>query len=236
MSSITSAPQTKRRTPAAPAGRLPVPTRDRRPALAALAVLLIVGGALVSGLIALRSGERVDHLMLNRSIPAGQAITSNDVSTVALAGGEAAGLLPAGAKLGGYAVTSLPKGTLLTAAMVEPTRSLPENSAVVGLDLASGQSPAGGVAPGDIVQVLQVPTRGDDTAPVVLVKAAVVVPQEGQVAASGDSGGNAVVDTSNGITISVVVPRDDAADVAAASSSGAVAVVKLPAGTKTTVG
>ena len=42
------------RSAGGPANRLPAPPRQRRPALAAIAVLLIVGGALLAGLLAIR--------------------------------------------------------------------------------------------------------------------------------------------------------------------------------------
>jgi hypothetical protein len=41
-----------------PGGRLPTNTKRRRPAMAALAALLIVGGALIAGLLAIRMDER----------------------------------------------------------------------------------------------------------------------------------------------------------------------------------
>ncbi|MGH3317395.1 MAG: hypothetical protein ACRDO0_14745, partial [Nocardioidaceae bacterium] len=43
--------------------RLPSPPRRRRPALAALAVLLIVGGATLAALLALRLDQRVPVMM-----------------------------------------------------------------------------------------------------------------------------------------------------------------------------
>src|SRR5687768_16946461 len=63
---------------AATGSRLPVPKRDRRPALAALAVLLILAGALGSALIAYRSGDRVDVLVASDDILPGQKIDADD--------------------------------------------------------------------------------------------------------------------------------------------------------------
>jgi len=59
----------------APASRrLPVPPRERKPALAALAVLLILGGALATTLLTMRAGDRVSAIRITRQIAAGQPI------------------------------------------------------------------------------------------------------------------------------------------------------------------
>lgn len=63
--------------------RLPA-TRERRPALAALALLLIVGGALGSGWLALRAGDRADFLQVKEEVAQGQKITDADLETVSL--------------------------------------------------------------------------------------------------------------------------------------------------------
>jgi hypothetical protein len=57
---------------------LPAPVRDRRPALAAIAVLLILSGAFASGLLVYRSGERTDVLVARDDIDVGTTITAND--------------------------------------------------------------------------------------------------------------------------------------------------------------
>ena len=66
MSVATAQPATTAR------GRLPVPSRDRRPALAALAILLVLAGALGSALVAYRSGSRVDVLVARHDIGPGE--------------------------------------------------------------------------------------------------------------------------------------------------------------------
>lgn len=64
-------------------GRLPS-TRERRPALAALAVLLIVGGALASAWLAVRAGHRAEFLQVNADVGQGSEIRESDVRTVEL--------------------------------------------------------------------------------------------------------------------------------------------------------
>ena len=60
-------------------GHLPSAPRERRPLLAALAVLLIVGGALLAGLLAMRLDQRVQMLAAKDTIKAGQVIDKEDL-------------------------------------------------------------------------------------------------------------------------------------------------------------
>ena len=75
-------------------GRLPVAPRDKRPALAALALLLILLGALGSALLVFRSGDRESVLAASHDIAFGQVMTRSDFSTVRAAA-EGAALVPA---------------------------------------------------------------------------------------------------------------------------------------------
>lgn len=52
--------------------------------MAALAVLLIVGGALASGWLALRAGDRVDYLRVTTEVPQGQPLSTSDLGVVSL--------------------------------------------------------------------------------------------------------------------------------------------------------
>ncbi len=61
--------------PTAPAGRrLPGAPRERKPALAALAMLLILGGALGAGLLVIQGSKRVAAIEISQQIGAGQRI------------------------------------------------------------------------------------------------------------------------------------------------------------------
>ena len=75
-------------------GRLPVAPRDRRPALAALALLLILLGALGSALLVFRSGDRESVLAASHDIAFGQVVSRSDFTTVRAAA-EGAALVPA---------------------------------------------------------------------------------------------------------------------------------------------
>src|SRR5918998_1807420 len=65
--------------------RLPSPPRQRRPALAALAVLLIVGGAAIAALLAMRVDERTPVLRLAGDVAAGEQITAEHLETTQVA-------------------------------------------------------------------------------------------------------------------------------------------------------
>src|SRR5690606_34671333 len=66
-------------------GDRPTPPRRRRPALGILAVLLIVGGAALAGLLALRLDSRVPVVVLAQDVPAGTQITSANLTTTRVA-------------------------------------------------------------------------------------------------------------------------------------------------------
>ena len=66
-------------------GHLPSAPRERRPLLAALAVLLIVGGALLAGLLAMRLDQRVQMLAAKDTIKAGQVINKEDLVSASVA-------------------------------------------------------------------------------------------------------------------------------------------------------
>ena len=57
--------------------RLPTPPRERKPALAALAVLLILVGALGATMLVLRAGDRIEVVKVTKAIPAGGLTTAH---------------------------------------------------------------------------------------------------------------------------------------------------------------
>src|ERR1700729_2919502 len=70
----------------APSGRrLPSAPRERKPALAALAILLIVGCALGTGLLVVQSGKRVAAIEVSREIGSGQRIPLSALTEVQIA-------------------------------------------------------------------------------------------------------------------------------------------------------
>lgn len=119
-------------TKSRPASRLPA-TRERRPLLAALAVLLILLGASGAGYAALAFGAQDAYVAVNRDIPRGQQITRNDLGTVQMSG-DTDGLIDA--KLiddipGRYAAVDFIKGQLLVRQAMTTTRPIPAGAVVL---------------------------------------------------------------------------------------------------------
>lgn len=166
---ITDGPLTTRASrraagsgPSLPADRLPVPTRQRRPALAALAVVLILGGAALAATLVLTSGQKQEYLLVNRDVALGQTLTRDDFRLQPLSAADSTVFAPVpvadfyGRVEGKKALVALKKGSLLSegtfGAAITPAAGLGQLSLIV----PEGQYPAG-LAPGDVVKVLHTP-------------------------------------------------------------------------------
>jgi hypothetical protein len=217
--------------------RLPSPPRQRRPALAALAVLLIVGGAALAGLLALRVDERVPVLVAARDIPVGQQITTADlaVARIAAEGVAVVGSGKADRVIGQYATRTIRAKQLIDASVVDRSGFLRPGSVAVGVPMTPGRVPAQGLEVGDVVQVLRVPKEG---APTVLVGRAAVSQTTLQASRSngltGGSQGTSVADGNQAATL--VVDAGQANAVAASAAAAEITLVLLERGATTEAG
>ena len=206
---------------AAPTGdRLPRAPRERRPMLAVLAVLLIVGGAAVAGLVALRQDTRVPVLALAVDVPAGTEITEQMLTTLPVAA-ENTLLVPASQQdqvVGRYARLALAQGQLLDTSMLTDSGLLRSGTVAVGGAFQPGRMPASGLQPGDVVQLVNV---ADPVAPSVVVADARVSSVK---AAESTSMTAATV-------VTFVVDAAQGAPVASLAASGDLAVVLVSRGT-----
>lgn len=137
----------------------------------ALAVLLIVAGALTAGYVAQRMGSTHDFLGVAKPVGQGAEIKADDLIIVRV--NDAIGLKPvpagrASEVIGKHAVMALVPGTLLTMEQVTDLPIPAPGHQLIGLALDEDQMPGSRVAVG---------------APVLLV----VVPPKNQVNVSGDS-------------------------------------------------
>jgi hypothetical protein len=132
--------------PTAPAGRrLPSAPRERKPALAALAALLIVGSALGTGLLVISSGKRVTAIEITREVGQGQRIPVSAMTQVQIASTSGLDYVPfaqASQVSHFFAAGSIPPGTLLTRQMVSSASTSISGKTLVGLTLKSDQVPA----------------------------------------------------------------------------------------------
>ncbi|WP_132191229.1 MULTISPECIES: hypothetical protein [Kribbella] len=210
--------------------RLPA-GRERRPALAALAVILILLGAAGSALIALRSGDRQDFVAIDaQSLPPGHKITKGDLARGDLAG--ATGQLVLWSDLDQivdhYTTSWLYRGQFVTPESVtKDTKPLiPAAGALVGVSLEAGRAPSEPIAPGDIVQVVQVPAANQaGGVSSVLVAAAEVTSSVGAITDSKTS-----ANTTLNVTILVSTTKSRA--VAAAAAAKTLVLVKLSPATE----
>ncbi|MFC8200399.1 hypothetical protein ACFWBR_34400 [Streptomyces sp. NPDC060006] len=216
--------------------RLPSPPRERKPALAALAVLLILVGALGATMLVLRAGDRIEVVKVTADIQAGQSV-GKKVESVLVA--EDSGVnyvrwdqVEALKKL--KAKSTIYGGTLVIGEMFAGKASLEPGKAVVGLSLKEGQYPQT-IQTGDLVAAYQVGNTGSSSSndetdtgssgsagtggtPIVSDARVTYVP---------DDSGDATISSTNK-RITVTVDESDAAALARAAAANQVALVLVP--------
>jgi hypothetical protein len=139
-------------------GEPPRAARGRKPALVALALLLIVGGALGAGYLVMSSGHRVAAIEVTQSLGVGERIPASALREVEIAPGGGLSYVPwneASQVTQFYAATVIPPGTLLSSAMVARSNGYAAGKVVVGLMLQDGQLPDG-LQVGDRVNVYKI--------------------------------------------------------------------------------
>ncbi|MFC4531455.1 hypothetical protein [Sphaerisporangium dianthi] len=201
-----------------PASRkLPVPPRERKPALAALALLLVLGGALGTTLLVMRSGDRVSAIQISRQIGPGQPIVTDAMTEVQIADTGVAYVpwIHRDEVATTFARVTLLPGTLLTEPMTSRTsEQVGPGKVTVGLALKAGQVPLG-LRAGDRVQVVYVPGSGRGTAQGKVLAPSALVESVGD----GEGGSSGLV--------SVIVDATVSPTIAMYSSSGEIALGKL---------
>lgn len=200
--------------------RLPSAPRERKPAMAALAVLLIVGGALITVTLVLRSGDRVSAVQINEYVGAGQRIPLSALKEVQIAedGVPYVSWNAASEVAKHYAAVDLVPGTLLNESMVaRESQELRPGRAVVGLSLKAGQMPQN-LRRGQRVQVIYVPGENSSGRPQVLAEAALV----------HSVGGGGERTTGSTTLVEVVVDDTLSPEIAAYASEGRIVLAYLP--------
>ena len=202
-----------------PFGRM-LPTRQRRPGLVALAVVLIVGLAAVGMYFFQQAGAKAPVLVVAREVPAGHVVQRGDLSTVSVAGSvTAVAAAHIDSVVGETAAVDLLPNMLVQRSMLTTGSPIGAGQVMVGVAVKPGQMPADGLGAGDRVEVLQVPAKDatGPAAPTVLTDAAVVFSTAADPSATG------------GVVLSLLLPRSTGPLVAAASAAGQIALVRVPA-------
>lgn len=202
-------------------GRLPAARRDRRAGLAALALLLVLLGALGSALIVFRSGNRESVLVAARDITFGQVITRADFSTARAATDQ--GYLLDSSRidevLGTRATSRIPAGSLVSPQMFTRQTLVPAGGEAVGIVVGANQRPSRLPEPGQVVRIYFVQGSSDNGSKIPpsnpVVRAARVLD-----VGAGDGSGTS--------SITVLVDSSRAAAVAGYASSGNLALTVLP--------
>ena len=185
--------------------------------MAALAVLLIVGGALASGWLALRTGDRADYLRVTTDVPQGEQIEASDLGVVSLPDDLSDEYVLASREeevLGQEATTPLRPGMVLSSDLFSDDARTAPGETQQSLEIAENGIPAEATDGSSILIFL---TSGEsDTAQVTAVSATVVridLPETGE---GGIGGGTS--SALGAVTVSIPAPCAD--EVAQASISG----------------
>lgn len=227
-------PQTGWQAPTMPAGRrLPTAPRERKPVLAALAVLLILGGALGAGYLVTKSSKQVQAIEITRQIGAGQRIPLSAMQQVPVPAGTQVGYVAwvyASQVTRYYAAVTIPPGTLLNKSMVATTNRSTAGRAIIGLALKDGQLPRG-LQAGDHVDIFFVQNstqvNGCPGSPGSLLSGNAIV--LGITAPSVTAG-------SQDADVQVAVSPADAGPVACAAANGIAGVSVRPPGARAGTG
>lgn len=153
---------TTTRPPQAPVSVARTAPRRRSIMQGALAVLLIVAGALTAGYVVLRMGSTHDYLAVARPIGAGAEVQAADVVVVRV--NDAVGLnpIPAGqlrSVVGLHAKMALVPGSLLTIDQLTDTPIPAPGFQLIGMALKEGQLPGARLTVGAQILLVVVPDR-----------------------------------------------------------------------------
>ncbi|MCI0686032.1 MAG: SAF domain-containing protein [Sporichthyaceae bacterium] len=199
---------------------LPPRVRRRQPGLAAAGLVLTVGGAAISAALVLNAGDTVSVLTVVRDVPAGVALTRDDLAVAQVAGSGVSAVRSGEARLviGRTTVTSIPRGTLLNAAMLTEHPVPDTGEVAVGLVLPPGNVPSIDLA-GRVVGIYRVVKAPDGAE-----QATILVPRALVISAEFDKSGTGKV------LITVVTAQSAAAAVLQASAEEEVGLAVLPVG------
>jgi len=216
---------------------MPSAPRERKPALAALAVLLVALGAVAAGYLVISAGHRVGAVEITQQVGQGQRIPASAIKEVEIASNSGINYVAwqyANRVAGVYAAVQIPAGTLLTPAMTTATNNLAAGKIQVGLSLKPGQAPAN-LLIGQSVEAFGVGTGsgcgatsaggggtggtggGNGAGPGVPITTGVIASVFGSTATNGSAA-----------AVTLAVPDADAGLLACYASAGDVAIALTP--------
>jgi hypothetical protein len=194
--------------------RLEAPRRRVQIPQLLVAVFLVAFSALVAVVLFSRAAAKEPVLALANPVTRGQVVAMDDLMVAYVASDDPIATLSsddASSLVGLSAVADLPAGTILTSAHLVSRTGLEDGEGVVGLALAPGEYPTLSLAPGDRVEV--VATDGVDGT------------GSGRVIASAEVFGVAELGVQGERFVSLRMPHELTAEVAAAAAEGRVRLV-----------
>lgn len=228
--SQSSLPLTTTAVPAAPVAAPPGP-RERRVRFGhlALAVALVVVGALGTAALVAAATADGEYLAVARDVGYGAELTEADLVTVRISNPPGVDPVPANRihrVVGNYATMPLAAGTLLTAAHVTGAdhREPGAGEVRVGVSLPGDRLPGRPVRPGHRILLVETGSVDDRAAPAPRTWAATVVDVAGAGSGPGILGGGRSPET----TLDVIVPVDDGPAIAALAAADELVVAVLP--------
>ena len=188
----------------------------RRPLMVVVSAVMVLLGALIGLTVWTLLNDSTEVVAVRTAVDRGELVSAEDLMVVRVTTDAAVQVVPA-AELSGLAgrraASDLAAGSLLTPGSVTDAVVPKTGETIVGVALAVGQLPAEPLRPGDSVRLVQTPAdQADVWASPVVIDAVVH-----SVSEAGADGQSVVVD--------VVVPTARAAEVAARSATGRVALV-----------
>jgi hypothetical protein len=193
--------------------------------LVALGVLLVVGCAIGFSSAWLRAGGRQQVLVVANNLSTGQILTSSDLKTVQISGGNGLSAIPASQAseiVGRPVALPVTSGSLLVPSDLGPSTGPPDGRAMVGLALKPGQYPPGMAAGERVLVVMGAPNSGGSGSSGFSTSSSsnAAAPLAGTVMSVEQAPAN----TSESIIVSVQLAEGNGAAVASAASAGNVAL------------
>lgn len=200
--------------------------RRPRTSWIALGLLVLLGFGLAGAITVARVADRKPVVALAQPIQRGEQVTEAHLRVVRVGTDDPVDVVGASERdrlVGLTATTSLGGGTLVSREQFTGGPSLGQGQSVVGLALAPGQYPTASLRPGDVVMVVRTPgPNGVDRA------------ADGQVTVLAESAEVFAVEplseTARTLMVSIAVPEQLAAPIAAAAAQDRVRLVMVGRG------
>lgn len=217
----SGSPAARPSMPAPPPGpvRPPTTVRERKPALAALALLLIAVGVLASVYLQMQAGNRVGVIEVTQQVAQGQQVTATDISEVMVAQDASINYVTWSQRglLSQYtAKTDLVAGTLLVGQMLTTAPAAAGNEMTIAVSLKDSQYPPS-IGVGDTVSALYVGPGSDTSSTSSSADVTLVLSTSVKIVALPGSGDSS--DSSDNV-FEVSVDKADAPSLLSASDEG----------------